>query len=111
MQGHKTNPYPLLTQLLQQTRGEVQSGSGSGCRAADARIDRLVAFRVGQSFANVGRQRHMTQLLDQLTHAQGCCRNKEAHKSSSGPGTLEDFGLKGQVRMRLISEDNPVTLA
>src|SRR5579859_4519559 len=54
MEGHEANPHSLLAQLLQQVGGEVQAGSGSSSRAADARVDGLITLRVGQPLVDIG---------------------------------------------------------
>ena len=57
---------PVRRQLVEELGGEVQPSRRGGGTARLAGVDRLVTLRVVQSFGDVGRQRHLTVLVEQV---------------------------------------------
>ena len=94
VQQHRHDFDPFLPDLLQQLRGEVQTGGRRGGAALFPGIDRLIALPILQAFVNVGRQGHLTQPI------QNFLKNAlimETHQPRALRGTIHDFRPKQPV--------------
>ena len=66
MQGDVGNVHSFFLDRFQKLRGEMEPCRGSCCRAFMLRVDGLVAVLVLQLMGNIGRQRHLSQLIQDL---------------------------------------------
>ena len=64
VKGDIGDPHALLTYALHKLVGEVQSRGGSGGGAELMAVDRLIPLLVAELLGDVGRQRHLTDLVE-----------------------------------------------
>ena len=63
VQGHEDGLDSEGSDMVEQPLGEVQPGGRGGDAPCDPAVDRLIALRVGEWLADVGRQRHDAELV------------------------------------------------
>ena len=99
MEGDIAQLDPHLLDLPEQFRGEVQAGGGGGGGAVDLGVDGLIPLIVLKLLLDVGRQRHLAQLLQYLqedplvveahqTVPAGCLRLHRGGEASLAEGHL-----------------------
>src|SRR5688500_11471033 len=65
VQGHSHKLDTIRTEIAYQFLGKMQSRGGGRSRAFSSRIYGLVAFLVAEGLMDIGRQRHLAQLVQQ----------------------------------------------